>query len=366
MASFRKRGDKWEYRIRYSEYGKQKEVSKSGFSTKAAAKKAAVLIEEKLLKGGIREVNKGDVLFEDWLITFKQIHERQRRASSNISARNGQLKLIERFTGYKLKDIKRSEYQIYINELLFDHDYAKATVDRIHGEMMAIINAAVTHDELERNVLRGIQIKKEEPEEKVLFLDRASVHALLKSIETTNWPNKAMVHILLFTGMRSGELLGLEWADIDFDNRVLHITKQRNQHGIGPPKTKAGLRDIILPATLVTTLLDFKKWQESLSHNWLTPTDYVMVDHTGKPFYHTKPQDLMKNILRDAGLQPRKSAHILRHTHAVMLLESGADIKTVSTRLGHSTIEMTANIYLHVTKEHEAKTLLNLENYLKF
>ena len=74
-----------------------------------------------------------------------------------------------------------------------------------------------------------------------------------------------------------------------------------------------------------------------------------MVDENGKPFYITKPQDIMKNLLRYAKLTPRKSAHLLRHTHAVLLLEAGVNIKTVSNRLGHKNIDITANTYLHVT-----------------
>lgn len=73
----------------------------------------------------------------------------------------------------------------------------------------------------------------------------------------------------------------------------------------------------------------------------------------------------MKILLSDAKLTPRKSTHLLRNTHAVMMLESGADIKTVSTRLGHKSIDITANTYLHVTPEHERNTLKKFEDYLK-
>lgn len=141
MAYFRKRGDVWEYRIKYNDLGKQKTLSKSGFSTKAAARAASVLVEEKLFKGGIDEFRKGEILFEDWVQKYKLIYESQRRDSSNTAAANGQKKLLERFSGYNLKNITRADYQIFINELLFDKDYSKNTVDRIHGEIWPLLIA---------------------------------------------------------------------------------------------------------------------------------------------------------------------------------------------------------------------------------
>ncbi len=367
MAYFRKRGDSWEYRIKYNDAGKQKEISKGGFRTKAEARAAAVLIEEKLVIGGIDKLRKGEILFENWLETFTKMHNQHRRESSNISAKNGQLKLLDRFSGYKLNKIKRTDYQLFINELLFDHDYAKNTVDRIHGEMMAIINSAVEHDELEKNLLRGIQITKDEEEEKTVFLNKQEVKQLLNAVENEDIYKRAMVITLLHTGLRSGELLGLFWSDIDFENKTLTVDRQRTRLGLGPPKSKSSYRTITIEDDLINELLAYKEWQEENEKNDSNyiKSNYVFVDDNGKMFYQTKPQDLMKNLLRYAKLTPRKSTHLLRHTHAVMMLEAGVDIKTVSTRLGHKNIDITANTYLHVTPEHERNGLKKFEDYLK-
>lgn len=367
MAYFRKRGDSWEYRIKYNDSGKQKEISKGGFRTKAEARAAAVLIEEKLVIGGVDKLRKGEILFENWLETFTKMHNQHRRESSNISAKNGQLKLLERFKGYKLNKIKRADYQLFINELLFDHDYAKNTVDRIHGEMMAIINSAVEHDELEKNLLRGVQITKEETEEKMVFLNKQEVKQLLSAIENEDIFKRVMVITLLHTGIRSGELLGLYWSDIDFENKTLTIDRQRTNQGLGPPKSKSSYRTITIEDDLINELKTYQEWQEEnerTNANYIK-SDFVFVDENGKIFYQTKPQDLMKNLLRYAKLTPRKSTHLLRHTHAVMMLEAGADIKTVSTRLGHKNIDITANTYLHITPEHERNGLKKFEDYLK-
>ncbi|WPK12293.1 tyrosine-type recombinase/integrase [Lysinibacillus louembei] len=368
MAYYRKRGNSWEYRIKYNESGQQKTLSKSGFSSKSAARAAAILVEEKLFKGGIDEVRKGEMLFEDWVQRYKKIHDSQRRESSNVSAENGQKKLLARFSGYKLKNINREEYQIFINELLFEHDYSKNTVDRIHGEMMSIINTAVEHERLEKNKLRSISIKKDEDNNKIIFLTLEESQKLLEVMETQEMFKKVMVHILLKTGIRSGELLGLMWKDISFENQTMTIDRQRTRDGLGPLKTDASYRTIVIDDELNDLLKEFQAWQEENKSNDDTyiESEYVMVDETGKLFYHTKPQDMMKNFLRYAKIPERKSTHLLRHTHAVLLLEAGVDIKTVSTRLGHKNINITANTYLHVTQNHEQKSIEKFINYLNF
>lgn len=364
MAYFRKRGNSWEYRIKYNDRGKQKTLSKSGFPTKAAAKAASVLVEEKLFRGGIDEYNKGNILFEDWLKQYKSIRDVHRRESSNIAAKNGQQKLLERFSGKRLKDLTRSDYQIFINELLFEMDYSKNTVTRIHGEMMAIINLAVEHDQLDRNKLRGISITKEESEDKLVFLTLDEVQRLLDAVEPLAIYKKVMVHLLLNTGIRSGELLGLHWTDVDFENKMITIDKQRTKQGLGPTKTKTSNRTIFIDEDLLELLQEYKEWQINNLEKG-QKLSYVMVDHKGKEFYITKPQDMMKDFLRYAGLQPRKSTHLLRHTHAVLLLEAGVDIKTVSNRLGHKDINITANTYLHVTQNHEKNSVEKFINYLQ-
>lgn len=367
MAYFRKRGNHWEYRIKYNDAGKQKEISKGGFRTKTEARAAAVLVEEKLVKGGVEQLRKGEILFEDWLEIHNKMHNQHRRESSNISAMNGQRKLLNKFKGYKLNKIKRAEYQLFINDLLFHFNYAKNTVDRIHGEMMSIMNSAVEHDELEKNLLRGIQISKDEEEEKMVFLSKNEVKQLLAVLENEDIFKRVMVITLLRTGLRSGELLGLLWSDIDFENKTLTVDRQRTRTGLGPPKSKSSYRTIGIDDILINELLAYKAWQEEneLSKTNYQKSDFVFVDDNGKMFYQTKPQDMMKNLLRYAKLPPRKSTHLLRHTHAVMMLESGVDIKTVSTRLGHKNIDITANTYLHVTPEHERNALKKFEDYLE-
>ncbi|QTD41395.1 site-specific integrase [Sporosarcina sp. Te-1] len=178
---------------------------------------------------------------------------------------------------------------------------------------------------------------------------------------------RVMVIVLLRTGLRSGELLGLMWEDIDFRKKTLTVARQRSITGLGPPKTSSSYRTIYLDDITIETLRNYKDWQEENKKenpNYIN-TDYVMVDETGKEFYYSQPQYLMKMLLKKAGLPPRKSTHLLRHTHAVLLLEAGVDIKTVSRRLGHKNIQTTANVYLHISEDHERNSMRKFEDYLE-
>ncbi|MGE7024420.1 tyrosine-type recombinase/integrase [Solibacillus cecembensis] len=213
----------------------------------------------------------------------------------------------------------------------------------------------------------SVSIKKDESNDKIIFLTLDETLKLLEVMESQIIFKKAMVNLLVNTGIRSGELLGLLWHDINFEEKTLTIARQRTRDGLGPPKTASSYRTIMIDDDLLALLLEFKNWQEKNEEEIedYIKSDYVMVDETGKEFYHTKPQDMMKNFLRYAGIPERKSTHLLRHTHAVLQLEAGVDIKTVSTRLGHKDINITANTYLHVTPNHEQKSLEKFINYLK-
>lgn len=320
----------------------------------------------KRFKGGIENVKKGEMLFEVWVDIHNKMTNQHRRDRSNDTVENGQGKLLEEFSGFSLNKIKRSESQIFINKLLSakNHDYSKNTVDRIHGNIM---NNAVDNDELEKNILKGIQITKEE-ENKILFLNKGEVEKLLDAIESADMFKRVMIIVLLRTGLRSGELLGLQWDDIDFEKKTLEISRQRTIRGLGPPKTTSSYRSMFLDDVTIDTLKEYKEWQDTNKeyNPFYIDSDYVMVIEAGKEFYYSQPQYLMMMMLKSAGLPPRQSTHLLRHTHAVLLLEAGVDIKTVSRRLGHKNIQTTANVYLHVSDDHEKNSMEKFVDYLVF
>ena len=161
-------------------------------------------------------------------------------------------------------------------------------------------------------------------------------------------------YIALYTGMRRGEICGLQWRDLDTDNRVIWV---RRAVGIGKggaylkqPKTDK-VRDVALPATLLGVLTDWRERQRGAhasSLATLKPDSFMLGDALG--YYHpdrlTKEWASLAKLLDVRGTAGRlASFHDLRHTWATMFLASGGDVKTAASNLGHSNAAMTLNIY---------------------
>ncbi|MEN3130806.1 Arm DNA-binding domain-containing protein [Bacillus cereus] len=161
MASFRKRGEKWEYRVRYKEMGKYRETSKGGFKTKKEAQLAAAKVEEKIA-GGLNVSNSQMTFNEymyEWLETYKKDNVSPRTYRSY--EKNIRLYILPAFGGMKLKDLTRIQYQKFINDLL--KKLSEKTVAIINATMHNALEIAVNELEiLSKNPTNKIQIKEQQ------------------------------------------------------------------------------------------------------------------------------------------------------------------------------------------------------------
>jgi integrase len=372
MASIRKYKNKnskkymYEYRIKYTDpvTGKIKEKSKRGFASKKEAELAAAEVEKKLFIGDIDVVKNSDITVKDWIEQYLELYGSQLRATT-LKTRKTRLynHIIPELGNYKLQKLTRIQYQKFINKKL--DTMKESTVKSLHGTFMTIVNKAVEHGIIDRNKFQGISISKGNEEEKIKFLTKEEVERLLMVAKTFEFDEYMAIFILLRTGLRKGELLALTWTDIDFDNKLMTINKNRNHLGIFPPKTKKSNRVISMDNKLTKELKRFQLWQakNKLQFGRYQFNNYVLVDRYGVPYHEWKINAILENMAEKANLN-KFGPHALRHTHAVMLLESGVDIKTVSERLGHTKINMTADVYLHVSRKQEDEAVLKLEKYL--
>lgn len=177
------------------------------------------------------------------------------------------------------------------------------------------------------------------------------------------------MYLLIFSGMRRGELMGLEWGDIDFDNRVIHIkrTSQYAQnYGIitKSPKNETSYRTIKLSETMFELLREYQQyWQQlrsDMGDRWQNTIEIMLVDRSKKvvrndrlfikddstPMNPDSLTDWTKKFVKRNNL-PHFTPHSLRHTHATLLIAEGVSIPAVSHRLGHSNINTTNTVYLH-------------------
>lgn len=158
-------------------------------------------------------------------------------------------------------------------------------------------------------------------------------------------------------GIRRGELAGLEWKDIDFENKTMTIARSvQDIVGFGiitkEPKTENSKRTISMPDKLIDYLKEYEAWWLNRKHylgDRLGDTDRLFCTEDGRDICPGLFRVWLQKILARAGL-PIVTLHSLRHTNITLLLNSGVDMKTVSVRAGHSKASTTSDFYSHFLK----------------
>nr|WP_296572969.1 site-specific integrase [Ruminococcus sp.] len=201
------------------------------------------------------------------------------------------------------------------------------------------------------------------------FLDEEQARHVLELLNDEPLKWKVAMYLLMFSGVRRGELLGLEWKDIDFDKRIIHIkrTSQYVQHmGIitKSPKNATSYRTVKLPEFVFDLLREYQAYWNKLRNDMLdrwehfititladgsTQTirnDRLFIKDDTTPMNPDSLTDWTSNFVKRNKL-PHFTPHSLRHTHATLLIAEGVSIPTVSRRLGHSSITTTSKIYVH-------------------
>lgn len=240
-----------------------------------------------------------------------------------------------------------------------------------HHRLISTILAQATRDRLvpfniaDKNYMKAPKLERKEAD----FLDDEQVKIVLELLDNEPIKWKTALYLLIFSGMRRGELMGLEWNDIDFENHVIHIhnTSQYVQ-GMGIitkcPKNDASHRTIKLSDMMFSLLEEYHnywlKLREDLADKWQYFIEIKLADGSVKnirndrlfikddstPMNPDSLTDWTKKFVKRNKL-PHFSPHSLRHTHASLLIASGVNIPTVSRRLGHSSIATTTKVYIH-------------------
>ncbi|MDM8365925.1 tyrosine-type recombinase/integrase [Bacillus thuringiensis] len=377
MASFRKRNDKWEYRIRYKEMGKYKETSKGGFKTKKEAQLAAAKIEEKLVNGS--NIQDGKITFNEYLYEWLNVFKKGNVAPRTymVYEKNIRLHILPVFGELKLKDLTRIKYQKFINNLL--EKYSKKTVETINVTMHHALDTAVNElGILEKNPTTKIKVRTTRVSSKnddIKCYDIDELHQFLTYIlnEKGGFKYFSLFMFLSRTGLRIGECLALQWEDIDFEEQKLFITKtlittKRNEKILfGPPKNRSSKRTISLDSSTISHLRKMKMEQNKntlKNGKYYKEYNFVFTHEDNSCMLHPATLKFLQQACKKGNLK-YITLHGFRHTHAVHLLQSGANLKYVSERLGHSSIDMTANVYLHITKSIEETAVNQYDEFLK-
>lgn len=188
----------------------------------------------------------------------------------------------------------------------------------------------------------------------IRYWDAATVQRFLRASRAS--PLYCAWLLALCCGLRRGELLGLRWSDVDFGAAVLHVRNQRlTVDGVTvdkPPKSRAGRRDLPLPAPVLEALRAHRRAQSPLSA-------YVVANARGLPLSAQQLRGALSRACAAAGVPPLH-LHGLRHSMATAAIAAGVDVKTLQTILGHAHYSTTADIYAHATDTARALALASL------
>ena len=243
-----------------------------------------------------------------------------------------------------------------------NHYISIGTIKRIKAVLSSILKTACEYELLDENPCQKINLDyknlrggyKEFKKERINYYNKQNYLKVLSLIKNENLDKRIIIEIALKTGLRKSEIFGLTWADVDFKRKIIRINKTRQYLKgkglfINGTKNLSSIREIVVGNSIIELL---KKYGENKSFK---EDDFIIknISFYGISEWFKKWQ--IKNNL------PIIRFHDLRHTHATLLLALGVDIKTISKRLGHSSIVTTMNIYTHVLESLDKSAADKLE-----
>ena len=239
--------------------------------------------------------------------------------------------------------------EYYDSKLL---NLSASTITKHHHLIVDCLSDAVKWNLITRNV--GIAVEPPRaPKKEMKALSVGETHRFLDNCITEPW--RTIFHTLIWTGIRRSELLGLQWNDLDLDMALMTIRRSlvRLQNGTyvtDEPKTSSGARSLDLAPSTCILLKQHRADQERDVELLGIPSsqaNFVFGHPDGTPRTPSTVTQQFRRIASRAGLSGVR-LHDLRHTHASLMLQQGTDIKTISTRLGHSSVAFTMDTYAHL------------------
>jgi len=257
-----------------------------------------------------------------------------------------------------LAAIRPSEVQAWVTAL--SPRLAPSTLHTVVNTIRAVFAAAVRDRVIAHNPCVGVALPRV-PRRRIEPLTLDQVQTI---IAATPEQYRALMVVAAGTGLRSGELFGLQVRHIDFHRRTLTVEQQVQQipgHSVyvGPPKTQSSYRIVPLPQVVVDALSDH------LRRHPAAADDFVFTAPEGGPIVRTSfMHAAWRPAAEAAGLPKGVGLHSLRHFYASALIRSGLSVRVVSERLGHANAAMTLNVYAHLWPDEEDRTRRALDDLL--
>ncbi len=375
MARRRKAGDggvhlrkdgRWEgrYVIGYDDRGYPKTKNVMAKTKKECIEKLEKLKAE---LGGIKSDKvKPDMRFGDWIEYWYENHAKPKVRPTTQAGYEDRIRLhiVPEIGDIPLNKLTRNDLQQFYGRLkksgrkTLVERYGEGLSDRMvrmcHATCRTALQKAVQEGLIRTNPAIGCKLPPKKARE-MQVLDREELQRFLIQAQAEGYYELFLLD--LATGLRRGEIMALQWDDLDFETGVLNVSRQvcsvRGKLEISQPKTKNSIRRIVLPPAVVEVLREYRKTVHS---RWMFPSP-VKEDMPLGPGVALKR---LHAILEHAGCKHVRF-HDLRHTFATLALSNGMDVKTLSAMLGHVSAATTMDIYTHITDDMQRTAAANID-----
>ncbi len=359
----------------------------------------AASFEKKVLAGDYTDG--ATMTFEEYSHRYLEEYARISQAPRTLQSTEAAIKLFIPDFGYlPLERLTPLFLQEYTNNLFTvpkengSGTLSHGTIKRRMAVLSAMLSQAVRWNLIQSNPMDRVQIRQSAaaPDtDKVMCFNQEQAEAFLSALDnpllyryqrkgtdpegsshkyqaehSIHLQLKLLFYLAMFTGCRRGELIALQWPDIDFNESTVSITKSTCQVDgraiTKATKTKGSVRTLAIPSLVVDLAKQWKTAQQryrlQIGSKW-EGDNYVFIQWNGRQMHLDTPYQAFHRIINnynanrpaDAPELPLIPLHGLRHTAATLLISQGIDVRTVSGRLGHSSTSTTMNIYAHALKE---------------
>ena len=354
----RKNGYAWEITIETPSDPITKKRNRTTKTVKGTKKEA-----EQVLRKLISEAEKGyhvtnnKITILEWVQTWIEVYITPNVSPTTLSRYQGMIKrYINPLLGsMQVQQLTTLAVQSWVNGLKVSpasgKEMSAATIKHTYHVLKGAMDKAVLAGIIPRSPCQGIMLPKGEKKAAVVY-DEQQIQQLIQAAKGTEM--ELPIDMELCLGLRRGELLGLQWEDVDWKKGKIHIIRTRvvvnGKSVVKDPKTATSKRTIDVPVRLMEKL---KKHQRTCQMNRLrmgedyTATDYIIVHPDGKPIYPEYLSQMLTKLQKKYDL-PQCRFHDLRHLCASIMLMQGVNVKVAQERLGHKDISTTLNIYSHV------------------
>ena len=376
QGGVRKRGKRWYYYFDVGSVGgKRKKIERVGGDTKAEALKSLREALNEFERAGT-VIDESDIsvadYFDYWFENYVLINCKYNTQEYYKGIVKNHIK--PDLGIYKLKSLNAAKLQEFINSKHIN-GYSKSSLSNFLGVLSKALKMAVyPYQLIKENPMQYVKLPKiEEKRNDKKDLKIITINNFNKIIE--RFPEGSSFYIpcqiAFHTGMRAGEVCGLTWNCINLKEKTIKVEKTLVGKGkgiweLGTPKTQSSYRTIVIGDTLVNILKKHKKYQ--IQNKWkykqyYKDSNFVCTKENGELITTNSLKYLSRIVNYE--LKINFNFHSLRHTHATMLLEAGANIKDIQERLGHSKLATTMDTYSHVTDKMKHDTVNIFENIIK-